>query len=91
MHVSQKILKASLTDAAKKVKVGGCYTHYKNPDDVYKVVGLAITEQDDTVCVIYEAQYGEKLVFVRPLDSWLEKVAWHDGLVDRFKPQACEK
>jgi hypothetical protein len=84
MHKGQDTLCVELEAAAKLVKVGGEYSHYKNPQQTYKVLHLAFTEWDDKVCVIYQAQYGENVIFVRPLDSWLEKVEWQGQLVDRF-------
>lgn len=84
MHKSQETLLSELKAAAVKVKVGGSYYHYKNPELSYKVLQLAITEADDSICVIYETQYGNRLVFVRPLDSWLDKVEWQDKTTNRF-------
>lgn len=84
MHKTQGVLIKDLEQAAKLVKVGGQYLHYKNPDKAYKVIGLAIMEADETVCVIYHAQYGEKLIFVRPLTSWLDKVDWQGKTENRF-------
>lgn len=84
MHKSQESLVTEINETSKKVKVGGLYYHYKHPDQYYKVVNLAVTEWDDKICVSYQAQYGEKLIFVRPLDSWLEKVEWQDKTIDRF-------
>lgn len=84
MHKPQNKLVNEIKLASKKVKVGGLYYHYKKPNDFYKVINIAITEWDDNLCVIYEAQYGEKLIFVRPLDSWLEKVEWDNKTIDRF-------
>ena len=84
MHKSQKVLLEDLKTAAKQVVVGGEYYHYKNPENRYKVLQLAITEADETVCVIYQALYGEMLTFVRPLKSWLDKVEWQGKTVNRF-------
>jgi hypothetical protein len=84
MHKSQKKLADERIAATQNVKVGRFYYHYKNSNDLYKVLNLAVTEWDDEVCVIYEAQYGEKIIFVRPLNSWLEKVEWNGKIVDRF-------
>ncbi len=70
--------------AGQKVKVGGLYCHYKNPDQAYKVIHLAVTEWNDRICVIYQAQYGEKLIFVRPLNSWLKRNRWNGHIVDKF-------
>lgn len=84
MHKAQNVLIKELNEASSKVLVGGQYFHYKNPDNTYKVLQLAIMESDENVCVIYQAQYGEELIFVRPLSSWLEKVQWQEKTVKRF-------
>jgi hypothetical protein len=84
MHKSHKILIDELVKANKKVKVGEFYYHYKKPELSYKVIKLAVMEADDSICVIYEAQYRDNIVFVRPLKSWLEKVEWNNKKVDRF-------
>jgi hypothetical protein len=84
MHKSQEELQAALQSAGQQVIVGGLYTHYKNPEQEYKVIHLAITEWDDDLCVIYQAQYAAQIIFVRPLKSWLQKVEWQGALVDRF-------
>lgn len=84
MHISREELHKKLEDAAKKVTVGGLYAHYKNPELRYKVLRIAITEADDELCVIYEAQYGTRLVFARPLTSWLDQVEWSGKTTGRF-------
>lgn len=84
MHKPQETLFKQLQKAKHKVRVGGLYYHYKNPELNYKVLMLAVTESDDNICVIYEAQYGIRLVFVRPLNSWLDKVEWKGIKTDRF-------
>jgi len=86
MHPSHETLLGQLDDAATKVAVGGLYYHYKNPQLHYKVVGLGVTEADNSICVVYEAQYDKHLVFVRPLASWLDKVEWQNKVSDRFTP-----
>lgn len=84
MHKSQESLIKELEKAATNVKVEGLYYHYKNTKLIYKVLKLAITEANASICVIYEAQYGDKLVFVRPLNSWLDRVEWENKTTDRF-------
>lgn len=83
-HKSQSALAKELQDAASKVTVGVCYTHYKQPENTYKVTGLAILEATDEPCVIYQAEYGNNITFVRPLKSWLENVEWQGKKVKRF-------
>jgi hypothetical protein len=84
VHKSQEELQSRLTAAAKKVVVNGFYAHYKNPEQTYKVLHLAITEWDDEICVIYRAQYEAEVIFVRPLKNWLETVEWQGEVIDRF-------
>lgn len=84
MHKPQSELNKKLYSAAKQVTVGAEYYHYKNPDKTYQVIDLAIMEADESICVIYQARYGEKLIFVRPLSSWLKKVDWQGKTVKRF-------
>ena len=74
MKKSDSELATMIALASSLIKVGGIYSHYKNPDNKYKVLGLAILESNTEVCVIYEPQYGAKLPFVRPLSNWLEEL-----------------
>lgn len=84
MHLSQTELSKQIDEAKQKVEIGGIYRHYKNPDMLYKVKSIAITEADDKLCVIYEAQYGANLTFVRSITSWLEFVEVGRKTVPRF-------
>ena len=74
-----------LKNAAKQVKVGAIYTHYKNK--TYKVISLALLEATTEPCVIYQEQHGERLTFVRPLTNWLETVDHHGKTVPRFSKE----
>lgn len=83
-HKEQLVL-ANEKDVAKtQVSVGALYRHYKSPDKVYKVIGLGFMESNDELCVIYQAQYGEGLTFIRPLSIWLQQVEWEGKTVPRF-------
>lgn len=84
VHKEQAELARAIEAAKSKVTVGAEYLHYKNKDKVYEVVGLGFLEANDELCVIYQAQYGEKLTFLRPLNSWLEHVEWEGKVVPRF-------
>lgn len=70
-HISESELLKKLNDAKKLVKVGSKYFHYKNPAQFYKVINLVIDEKTDTVSVAYQALYGKKIIFIRPLKSFL--------------------
>lgn len=85
IHTEQGGLVAEIKEAEQKVKIGGSYIHYKNPDQFYTVLRVGFNEETEKVCVIYEAHYGEKLVWIRPLEDFLAKVSLEDGSeVDRF-------
>ena len=55
------------------MKVGGIYSHYKNPEHKVMVVAIGLQEATGRLCVIYQDIANEKLVFVRDLDVWLEE------------------
>ena len=83
-HREQIELANEIEDAKSKVVVGSQYWHYKGKDKLYEVIGLGFLEANDELCVIYQAQYGERLTFLRPLTIWLEQVEWGSKTVPRF-------
>lgn len=72
-HKDQQVLQEELEAAQKQVKIGGTYSHYKNPDKLYEVIALGVQELNDKLCVVYQAKYGKKIIFIRDLDSWLKE------------------
>ena len=84
MHKPADELLKELGQAKKKIVLGGVYYHYKNSNQHYKVVDIVILEATDEIAVVYEAQYGSTLRFVRPLTSWCERITWHGRQVSRF-------
>ncbi len=83
-HKAQRELAEQIEEAKSKITVGAEYWHYKSRDKVYKIIGLGFFEANEELCVIYQAQYGEKLTFLRPLTIWLENVEWEGKIVPRF-------
>lgn len=83
-HEDQLVLMEELDAAKDKVTVGATYYHYKSSDKVYKVVGLGFLEASDELCVIYTAQYGKGLTFIRLLSIWLETLDLNGKIVQRF-------
>lgn len=83
-HKKASELSELLRQAKTKIAVGAMYAHYKNPDLLYKVTQIAVLEASDEPCVIYQAQYGPKFSFVRPVSSWLDQVKWQNQTVPRF-------
>lgn len=82
MHLSDEELAKKLTDAGTQIEVGATYKHYKG--NVYKVTSLAILESTLEAAVVYQAQYGTGVVFVRPVSSWLEPAVVDGQTTERF-------
>lgn len=80
----QVALKAELELAQKQVEVGAQYRHYKSANKIYTVLNLAFQEENNELCVIYQAEYEERLTFIRPLASWIMMVEWEGKTVPRF-------
>jgi hypothetical protein len=83
-HREQIELKGQLERAQQQVEVGAQYRHYKASHKIYTVLNLAFQEEDNELCVIYQAAYEERLVFIRPLSSWIMTVEWEGETVPRF-------
>lgn len=75
-------LSARLDDARTKVEIGALYQHYKGSE--YKVLDLAILENTEEACVIYQALYGKNFTFIRPVASWVEEVLVEGASTPRF-------
>ncbi len=84
-HDSQDKLSANIDAAAAKVTIGARYAHYKDKDRTYTVLALALREEDGEPCVVYQAQYEQRITWVRPVSSWLQIVDMGGGRhVPRF-------
>jgi hypothetical protein len=71
-HLTQEQLRERLTAALQQVTVGARYMHYKQL--TYIVKDVALIEADNEPAVIYQAEYGERITFIRPLADWLATV-----------------
>ncbi|MCY7288374.1 MAG: DUF1653 domain-containing protein [Cryobacterium sp.] len=60
----------------------GRYRHYKG--NLYEVLGVARHSETDERMVVYTALYGERGLWVRPLDMFLESVTINGENVPRF-------
>jgi len=83
-HKEHSVLSKEIENAKTKVVIGASYWHHKDPNKLYKVIDLGFLESTDELHVIYQAQYGEPLTFLRPLTSWLEEVEWQGETLPRF-------
>lgn len=59
-----------------KPQPGDIYTHYKNPDKQYKIIGIAMHTETEEDMVIYEPQYENPnaALFARPLAMFIGNV-----------------
>ena len=67
------------------MKVGDKYFHYKNKKHFYKIIAVGFIEETEKPCVVYQAERGEKIVWVRTAKEFFSKVELPNGSkVDRF-------
>lgn len=65
------------------IKVGQKYKHFKGNE--YLVLQLAKHSETEEDMVVYQALYGERGIWVRPLRMFEEKVEVNGKLVNRFE------
>jgi hypothetical protein len=64
------------------IKTGRKYRHFKGNE--YLVLHLAKHSETLEDFVVYQALYGERGIWVRPLEMFLEQVMADGKLVNRF-------
>lgn len=67
---------------AKKIKIGK-YRHFKGKE--YEAIGMAKHSETLEEFVVYRALYGNKELWIRPKEMFLEKVKKQGKLVKRFE------
>lgn len=63
----------------------GIYQHYKG--GLYQVYELARHSETDEMLVVYRPLYGERALWVRPLELFIEKVEVSEGERARLVPR----
>lgn len=63
--------------------ITGIYRHYKGAE--YEVLGIAVHSETMEKLVVYRALYGEKALWVRPLEMFLETVIYNERELPRFR------
>ena len=71
----------------RNLTIGKKYRHFKGKE--YLVLHIARHSETLEELVVYQALYGEKGIWVRPLDMFLEQVEVNGVLVNRF--EECEE
>lgn len=89
MRKSEKQLYDELQAAHKLVEVGGLYAHYKDRSHTYRVRDLSMAEdkesKEEVPWITYNAQYGYRVRYSRPLAEWLEPAEWKGETVIRYE------
>lgn len=73
----------SWSSLAKTIVINGEYEHYKGFR--YRVLATARHSETLEELVVYQALYGEKEIWVRPLVMFLEKIEIDGQFQPRFK------
>lgn len=61
----------------------GKYRHYKGNE--YQVIGVAKHSEDESELVVYQPLYGERGLWVRPLEMFIETVQVNGENKARFE------
>ncbi len=61
----------------------GKYRHFKGNE--YEVIGIANHSETLEKMVVYRALYGEKEIWVRPLEMWNEEITRDGKTFKRFE------
>lgn len=56
----------------REILEGHYYRHFKG--NLYKVIGIATHTETEEKMVVYQAQYGEYSLFVRPYQMFAERI-----------------
>jgi len=67
----------------RKIKIGKKYRHFKGNE--YLVLHVAKHSETLEELVVYQALYGERGIWVRPLEMFLDKKEVDGKLVYRFE------
>ncbi len=67
----------------RELVIGGKYQHYKG--NFYKALCLAKHSETEEELVVYQAEYGERQIWARPLAMFLGKVRIDGEETDRFR------
>ena len=62
----------------------GPYKHYKRGDD-YTVIDIVFHSETEETLVLYRAEYGERQLWVRPLEMFVETIDIGGQQIPRFK------
>lgn len=76
-------IKENINSSKRTLKTGSIYKHFKGNE--YLVLHLAKHSETLENLVVYQALYGERGIWVRPLNMFLEQVQVDGKMVNRFQ------
>ena len=85
-HLNEAELSISLQESLKKVEIGATYVSYKDPTKPYILLHIGLWEMTEEPAVVYQALYGEKIIWIRPVSKFTELVEHEGQMVPRFSP-----
>ncbi len=80
--VIEEVLKP-LSAQAKLLAEGAIYEHYKGKR--YRILCVGRNSETLEESVVYQAQYGDKDVWIRPISMFLESITLDGQVQSRFK------
>lgn len=83
MHSFDDLIE-TVKQAEQQVRVGCVYAHYRNSEQCYKVLAIAVNEATEEPCVVYQALYGDGLLWVRNASVWCDPVEYEGKIMTRF-------
>jgi len=84
-HISEQELLQKIAKAEELIDLGAKYCHYKSPEKYYTIIAVALNEATQEPAVVYKAEYGQGITWVRTLANFFEEVTKEDGTkVKRF-------
>lgn len=83
-HIPDEELHRLLEDARQQVMIGGHYAHYRHPDQYYTILHVALLEDSQEPCIVYQAGFASQTIWVRPLADFLATVITNGKPTPRF-------
>lgn len=84
-HVTEDELLSRIADARSKINPAGTYVHYRHPELPYRILHIGLIEAREEPGVIYQRIDRPELIWVRPVQEWLETVEVDGKEVHRFR------
>lgn len=83
MPIANDEILQPFSDQAKLLTEGAIYEHYKGKR--YKILCIGRNSETLEESVVYQAQYGDNDVWIRPLNMFLENIDLDGKVQPRFK------